>query len=230
MQGEGGIHPVSQEFINTARALTKKTGALLICDEIQCGLGRTGQVFAYQKYGVKPDVVTVAKPLAAGFPLGAVLTTEAAAQAFHPGMHGTTFGGGPLACAVAVAFLDTLVNTNLLTHVARVGDYFKGRLDKLAAKHPCIKSVRSLGLMVGVELDLADRAKAALKDMLERGVILNRTHDVVLRFLPPFIITEKHVDTVVNALDKSLAAWQPPADALAKTAPSSGRKPAQKSS
>ena len=229
VQGEGGIHPVSQEFISAARSLTKKSGALLICDEIQCGLGRTGQMFAYQKYGVKPDLVTLAKPLAAGFPLGAVLATDAAAQAFHPGMHGTTFGGGPLACAVAVAFLDTLVNDNLLSHVAQVGDYFKSRLDQLASKHSCIKTVRSLGLMVGVELDSADRAKAAHKDMLERGVILNRTHDVVLRFLPPFIITEKHVDTVVNALDKSLAAWQPPAGASAKASPASGRKPAHKS-
>ena len=205
VQGEGGINPLSQEFMNTARALTKKTGALLICDEIQCGLGRTGVAFAYQKFGIKPDIVTVAKPLASGLPLGAVLCTESVSQAFHPSMHGTTFGGGPLACAVAAAFLDQLTETNLMAQVAKVGGYFKRRLDELAAKHSSIRKVRGLGLMLGVELDSADRAKAVLKEMLQRGVLLSRTHDVVMRFLPPFIITEEHVDEAVKALDASLA-------------------------
>jgi acetylornithine aminotransferase/acetylornithine/N-succinyldiaminopimelate aminotransferase len=120
-------------------------------------------------------------------------------------MHGTTFGGGPLACAVAAAFLDQLTETNLMAQVAKVGGYFKRRLDELAAKHSSIRKVRGLGLMLGVELDSADRAKAVLKEMLQRGVLLSRTHDVVMRFLPPFIITEEHVDEAVKALDASLA-------------------------
>jgi acetylornithine aminotransferase/acetylornithine/N-succinyldiaminopimelate aminotransferase len=205
LQGEGGIHPVTAEFIQVARALTQKTGALLLCDEIQCGLGRTGLAFAFQQYGVKPDVVTVAKPLASGLPLGAILTTEAVSQAFHPGMHGTTFGGGPLACAVAVAFLDTLAETGLLRHINEIGEYFKGRLSELAAKHSCVREVRGAGLMLGMEVDTPERAKAVFKQLLEGGIICNRTHEVVLRFLPPYIITSKHVDAVIRALDTSLA-------------------------
>ncbi|MFB3814701.1 MAG: aspartate aminotransferase family protein [Terriglobales bacterium] len=205
LQGEGGIHPVSDEFMRTARALTKKSGALLICDEIQSGLGRTGRWFAFQKCGVRPDVVTVAKPLASGLPLGAILATNAAARAFHPGMHGTTFGGGPLACAVACAVVDTIEREHLLEHVNQVGGYFKLKLEQLAQKHACVRAVRGEGLMLGMELDAADRAKAVVKKLLAACVIINRTHEVVLRFLPPYIVTEKHVDTVIKALDAALA-------------------------
>ena len=130
IQGEGGIHPVSREFLKTARELTQKSGALLLLDEIQCGLGRTGKMFAFQHYGVKPDVVTLAKPLAAGLPLGAILVTEEVAEAIHPGMHGTTFGGGPLACAVALEVLKVIEDEKILGHVKEVGGYF---LDLLAA-------------------------------------------------------------------------------------------------
>jgi acetylornithine aminotransferase/acetylornithine/N-succinyldiaminopimelate aminotransferase len=196
---------VTAEFINAARVLSEKTGALLLCDEIQCGLGRTGMAFAYQHYGVKPDVVTVAKPLASGLPLGAILTTETVSQAFHPGMHGTTFGGGPLACAVAVAFLDTLTQNGLLRHITQTGEYFKRRLTELSAKHNCVRQVRGIGLMLGMELDTAERAKAVFKQLLDGGIVCNRTHDVVLRFLPPYIVTNKHVDAVIKALDVSLA-------------------------
>ena len=143
IQGEGGIQPLSPEFLRLARELTKKTGALLIVDEIQCGLGRTGKYFAYQHYGVQPDIVTVAKPLAAGLPLGALLTSDRVARAMHPGMHGTTFGGGPLACAVAIEFLRQL--EGLLGHVQEVGGYFHERLDALKAKHSCVREVRGWG-------------------------------------------------------------------------------------
>jgi acetylornithine aminotransferase/acetylornithine/N-succinyldiaminopimelate aminotransferase len=211
VQGEGGINPVAREFIQAARVLTKQSGALLLSDEIQSGLGRTGRPFAYQHYRVKPDIVTVAKPLANGLPLGAILTTSEVATAFHPGMHGTTFGGGPLACAVAVAVLDTMEREDLLAHVNEVGDYFKRRLVELAARHECVRDVRGLGLMLGLELDDATRAKAVLQGLLERGIIINRTHDVVLRFLPPYIITRKHVDTVVDTLDELLASTAPSA-------------------
>ncbi len=205
IQGEGGIHPVSREFMQAARTLTQKSGALLLCDEIQCGLGRTGSYFAYQKYGIKPDVVTVAKPLAGGLPMGALLTTEAVSKAIHPGMHGTTFGGGALTCAAALAFLETLQKERLLEHVNRVGDYFRGRLGELDRKHACVVDVRGAGLMLALELDSAERAKTVVKQLLDRGILINRTHEVVLRFLPPYIITEKHVDMAVKALDQALA-------------------------
>lgn len=205
IQGEGGIRPVSAEFLKTARELTKKSGALLMLDEIQCGLGRTGKVFAYQHYGITPDIVTVAKPLAAGLPLGAILTTEAVSKAFHPGMHGTTFGGGPLACAVALVFLETLEREKLLRHVNEVGKYFHEQLSKLDKNYACIKDVRAVGLMVGLELETADLAKAVVKAMLERGIIINRTHETTLRFLPPYIVTRKHIDQVVQALDEVLS-------------------------
>ncbi len=205
IQGEGGIHPVSAEFLQSARDLTKKSGALLILDEIQCGLGRTGKMFAYQHYGITPDIVTLAKPLAAGLPLGAILTTEAVSKAFHPGMHGTTFGGGPLACAVALTYLETLEKEKLLKHVNEVGAYFREQLSRLDQKHASITDIRAVGLMVGVELDDANLAKAVVKAMLDRGIIINRTHDTTLRFLPPFIVTRKHIDQVVQALDAVLS-------------------------
>jgi acetylornithine aminotransferase/acetylornithine/N-succinyldiaminopimelate aminotransferase len=206
VQGEGGIQPVSPEFLATARELTSNSGALLILDEIQCGLGRTGKYFAYQHYGVTPDIVTVAKPLAAGLPLGAILTTNNVAAAFHPGMHGTTFGGGPLACAAAETFVSILTSGGMLEHVAELGTYFRDRLTELKLKHKVIKEVRGLGLMVAAELKSADVAKAVMKQMLERGIIINRTHDKVLRFLPPYIIEREHIDQVIAALDEVLQA------------------------
>jgi acetylornithine aminotransferase/acetylornithine/N-succinyldiaminopimelate aminotransferase len=205
IQGEGGIHPVSREFLKTARELTQKTGALLLLDEIQCGLGRTGKMFAFQHYGVKPDVVTLAKPLAAGLPLGAILLTEEVAGAIHPGMHGTTFGGGPLACAVALEVLRVIEDEKILAHVKEVGGYFLDLLQQLDARHSCVVDVRGVGLMAGVELDSADLAKAVQKAMLDDKIIINRTHEKVLRFLPPFVVTKKQVKSVVEALDRVLS-------------------------
>jgi len=206
VQGEGGVLPASKEFLRAARALTRKTGALLIVDEIQSGLGRTGRYFAYQHYDVLPDVVTVAKPLAAGLPLGAILTTHAVSRCFHPGMHGSTFGGGPLACAVAIAFLETLEKEKLVDAARETGSYLRERAVRLQQKHDCIRDVRALGLMVGVELSSGDLAKSVVKEMLKRGIIINRTNENTLRFLPPFIITEKHIDRVITELDSVLAA------------------------
>jgi acetylornithine aminotransferase/acetylornithine/N-succinyldiaminopimelate aminotransferase len=202
IQGEGGIVPVDPEFLQLASRLTKKSGALLLLDEIQSGLGRTGRHFAYQHYGVKPDVVTVAKPLAGGLPLGAILTTERVSSAIHPGMHGTTFGGGPLACAVAIEFLRQ--EKKLLTHVRVLGEYFRAGLGALDKKHKSVLDVRGAGLMLALELDSADLAKAVAKQLLHDGIIINRTHETVLRFLPPYIIQKQHVDQVVRALDAAL--------------------------
>jgi len=208
VQGEGGIRPVSAEFLQLARNLTKRARALLILDEIQCGLGRTGRHFAYQHYGIQPDIVTVAKPLAAGLPLGAILTTDRVANSIHPGMHGSTFGGGPLACAVAIEFLRVL--DELLGQVRKSGDYFRGQLNWLQTKHACIRAVRGLGLMLGMELDSAEKAKAVVAEMLQRGMVINRTNENTLRFLPPYIIQQRHIDQVVRGLDEVLSSNLPP--------------------
>jgi acetylornithine/N-succinyldiaminopimelate aminotransferase len=202
IQGEGGICPVNPEFLQLASRLTKQSGALLMLDEIQCGLGRTGRHFAYQHYGVLPDVVTVAKPLACGLPLGAILTTERVASCMHPGMHGTTFGGGPLACAVAIEFLRE--EKKLLKHVRALGEYFHAALEALDQKHKSIQDVRGAGLMQAIELDSPELAKAVTQQLLQEGTIINRTHETVLRFLPPYVIQKKHVDQVVKALDTAL--------------------------
>ncbi len=205
IQGEGGIRPLSQEFLAEARRLADSTGALLIIDEIQAGLGRTGKWFAYQHYGIQPDITTVAKPLAAGIPLGAVLCTEEVARAIHPGMHGTTFGGGPLACAVAIAVIDTMEKNQLLSNATEVGGYFMDGLRTLAHRHEAITDVRGKGLMLAAELDSADLAKEVVAEMLKRRILINCTSDTVLRFLPPYILTRAHVDTALAALDEILA-------------------------
>jgi acetylornithine/N-succinyldiaminopimelate aminotransferase len=202
IQGEGGIHPVSREFFCVARELCDSTGALLMADEIQSGIGRTGKWFAYQHYGILPDVTTVAKPIAGGIPMGAMLCTEEASVAFNPGMHGTTFGGGPLACAVAVAVIDTIRRCHLLAHVEEVGGYFTAQLQALAARHECISEVRGVGLMIGIELNSSELAKSIAEQMMQRRIIINRTSETVLRFLPPYILERSHVDIAINALDE----------------------------
>jgi acetylornithine aminotransferase/acetylornithine/N-succinyldiaminopimelate aminotransferase len=202
IQGEGGIRPLTQEFFSEARALATSTGAFLIVDEIQSGMGRTGKWCAYQHYGIQPDITTLAKPLAGGIPIGAVLCTEEAARAIHAGMHGTTFGGGPLACAVAIAVIDTIEKDGLLAHATQVGDYFQSQLRVLAGRHEAIVVVRGKGLMVAAELDSADLAKLTVAEMLKRHILINCTSDTVLRFLPPFVLERSHVDTAIKALDE----------------------------
>jgi len=202
IQGEGGVRPLTQDFFAEARALATSTGALLIVDEIQSGMGRTGKWCAYQHYGIQPDVTTLAKPLAGGIPLGAVLCTEEVSHAIHAGMHGTTFGGGPLACAVAIAVIDYIEKENLLAHATEVGDYFQSQLRSLASRHSAIVEVRGKGLMLAAELDSADLAKLTVAEMLKRRILINCTSDTVLRFLPPYIIERAHVDTAIAALDE----------------------------
>src|SRR5208283_5370006 len=202
IQGEGGIRPLTQEFFAEARALASSTGALLIVDEIQSGMGRTGKWCAYQHYGIQPDITTLAKPLAGGIPLGAVLCTEEASRAIHAGMHGTTFGGGPLACAVAIAVIDAIESENLLKNATEVGDYFQTQLRTLASRHDAIVDVRGKGLMIAAEVDSADLAKLTVAEMLKRRIVINCTSDTVLRFLPPFILKREHVDHAIAALDE----------------------------
>ena len=205
IQGEGGIRPISKEFALAAQRLAARHNALLIADEIQSGIGRTGKWFAYQHYGIQPDLITVAKPIAGGLPLGALLVSEKVSQCIHPGMHGTTFGGGPLACAVALQILSVIERQKLLKHIDAVGNYLVEQLKELQHEHASIQEVRGFGLMVGMEMESADLAKAVVKQMLERGVILNRTDETVVRFLPPYLITKQHVDAAIRQLHAVLA-------------------------
>jgi acetylornithine aminotransferase/acetylornithine/N-succinyldiaminopimelate aminotransferase len=206
IQGEGGINPVTQEFFAECRALCDSTGALLLVDEIQTGLGRTGKWFAYQHYGIRPDITTLAKPLAGGIPMGTMMCTEEAARAITPGMHGTTFGGNPFACAVAIAVIDAMRDNSeaLLAHVNDVGAYFKSRLQELVDTYPSVKEVRGLGLMLGLELHSTDLATEIANQMMQARIILNRTSDTVLRFLPPYIVEKQHIDIAVAKLDELL--------------------------
>jgi acetylornithine aminotransferase/acetylornithine/N-succinyldiaminopimelate aminotransferase len=214
------VRPVSKEFFAAARELCDATGALLLADEIQSGLGRTGEWFAYQHYGILPDITTVAKPIANGLPMGAMLCTDEAARAFAPGMHGSTFGGGPLLCAVAIAVIDTMKQTNLLAHVRDVGGYFKEQLEWLRERHDCITAVRGMGLMLGIELDSEELAKRAAAEMMDQHIVINRTSETVLRFLPPYILERAHVDRAIAALDGILTTQPLNSAALAGRAPS----------
>jgi acetylornithine/N-succinyldiaminopimelate aminotransferase len=179
---------------------------LLIADEIQSGLGRTGKWCAFQQFGIQPDVTTLAKPLAGGLPLGAMLCSEEASRAIHAGLHGTTFGGGPLACAVAIAVIDTIEQEGLLKNIQETGAYFKQQLHDLAARHEPVVDVRGMGLMLAMEMNSADLAKQIVAKMLERRILINRTSETVLRFLPPYIMGREHVDLAISALNDILSA------------------------
>jgi predicted acetylornithine/succinylornithine family transaminase len=203
IQGEGGIYPLTPEFAAKGRELADRYNALLVADETQCGVGRPGVYFAYQlsQPVIMPDVVVAAKPVACGLPLGFILANEKAAAAIRPGMHGTTFGGGPLACRVALEFVDVL--DELLPSIRRMGGYFLDRLQHLASKHAVVKQVRGFGLMLGLELNVP--GKQLVLDGIGRGLLFNCTHDNVLRFLPPYIVTEKEVDRAIGILDRLIA-------------------------
>ena len=216
IQGEGGVHAATQAFWDRARALATEHGALMIADEIQCGLGRTGRYFAYQKFPAKPDIVLIAKPLAAGLPLGAILTTEQIAARVSPGVHGTTFGGGPLACAVALEFLKTVEEEKLLENIRARGAELHEGLTKLAAKFGFIREIRGEGLMIGVELSV--EGGPFVSEAMQRGLLINCTHDFTLRLLPPFIITRSQVREFLRLFEIVLSATQQQA-----SAPDSGK-------
>ncbi len=203
IQGEGGIHPISEAFYSRARQLCTAHDAALIVDEIQCGLGRTGRWFAYQKFPERPDLVTVAKPLAAGLPLGAVLARAKFASAFAPGLHGSTFGGGPLSCAVALAVLCTIQREQLLENVRARGAELLAGLHELARRFRFIREIRGEGLMLGIELETD--AAPYVEQALARGLLLNATHERVLRLLPPYILTAAQVRTFLTCLADVLA-------------------------
>jgi acetylornithine/succinyldiaminopimelate/putrescine aminotransferase len=200
--GEGGIYECSVEFLRECRTLADRHRAALIFDEIQCGLGRTGAIFAFQSFGVTPDIVAIAKPIAAGLPLGAFLAKEEFATAISPGQHGTTFGGGPLACRVALEFLAVVEEEKLLENVNKLGAYLQQELKGLVEKRAAAKEVRGRGFIQGIQLDVP--ARPIVDAALEHGVLFNSTQDTVVRFLPPFLLEEKHVDKGIRLLKKLL--------------------------
>jgi acetylornithine/N-succinyldiaminopimelate aminotransferase len=202
VQGEGGVVPLPAEFMLAGRRLCDRHGALLVVDEIQCGLGRTGKYFAFEHYGFQPDVLTLAKSLAAGYPLGAVLGNARVAESLKQGDHGTTFGGGPLACRLALEVLDVIDQEGLIARVNELGKYLTEGLKKLALGHRTIGEIRAMGLMIGVEMGSA--AKEVVARLLKRGIITNAAHDTVLRLLPPFIVEKAHIDEFLATLDEVL--------------------------
>ena len=198
IQGEGGIYPACKSYLEAARALCDKHQALLIFDEVQTGIGRTGKWFAYEHYGVVPDVLTSAKALGGGFPIGACLARGEAAQTLVPGDHGSTYGGNPLACATALAVLETIEEEHLLANAHAMGAYFVHRLNEPRFQGK-IADIRAVGLMVGVELAAPD-AKRVLTEAMERGLLMSAIGDHILRFVPPLIITQADVDEAVDVL------------------------------
>lgn len=200
IQGEGGIYPATAEYARRVRELADRYNALLVFDEIQCGVGRPGTYFAYQLADpvILPDVMVVAKPMACGLPLGAIVSNEKAAAAIASGMHGSTFGGGPLACRVGLEFFDIL--DGLLPNICQLGNYFQHKLDDLKRRYSFIKEVRGHGLMIGMELDMP--GKPFVLAAMQQGLLINATHEVVLRFLPPYTVTEGEIDQACSKLAK----------------------------
>jgi len=204
VQGEGGLATPPLDYLRGLRTLCDRRGLLLVLDEIQTGLGRTGRAFAHEHAGIAPDVMTLAKALGGGLPIGAMLTTERLAAVFTPGAHGTTFGGNPVACAAALAALRELTSPALLEHVRDVGGYLRERLDGLVAKHANAVEVRGLGLMLGLVLDRPGAPIVAR--CLADGLLINCTAERVLRLTPPLIVERRHVDEAVDVLDRALGA------------------------
>jgi acetylornithine/succinyldiaminopimelate/putrescine aminotransferase len=200
--GEGGILECSVEFLQECRTLADRFKAALIFDEIQCGLGRTGTLFAFQTFGVKPDIVAIAKPIAGGLPLGAFISREEFASAISAGQHGTTFGGGPLACRVALEYLAIVEEENLLANVNKVGGYLQQQLQHLVDEYAAAKEVRGRGFIQGIDLEIPSRP--IVEQGLAQGVLFNSTQDTVVRFLPPFLLQEQHVDKGIRVLRKFL--------------------------
>ena len=203
IQGEGGINIAKESFLKGLRELCDKKEILLILDEVQCGLGRTGKIFAYQHYGIEPDIMTLAKPLGGGLPIGATLAKESVASCFEPGDHASTFGGNPLVCACALTFLEILEEENLVEKAQKRGEYFKNKLNGLKKKFPFIKEIRGKGLMVGIELKF--EGKNIVEECRKEGLLINSTSKNVLRFLPPLIVKENEINQAVEILNRVLS-------------------------
>lgn len=204
VQGEGGVWPATPEYLRAVRALCDEQGILLILDEIQTGIGRTGSMFAFERYGIRPDILTLGKALAGGLPIGAFLAREAIAQAFKPGDHGSTFGGNPVVCAAGVATLDVVEAEGLVQRAAHRGAYFVARLQELAAEQPVIAEVRGAGLLIAVQFS-SDISDAVTRAALERGLLLNAVMPNAIRLMPPLVISEAEIDEAIAILRAVLA-------------------------
>lgn len=203
IQGEGGIHEATPEYVKAVRKICDENDLLFILDEVQTGIGRTGKLFGYEHYGVVPDIMTLAKGLGSGFPIGAIVAKEDKAV-FKPGDHASTFGGNPLACAAGIAVLNEVTKDGFLESVDKKGKYFREGLETLQKKHKVVKEIRGKGLMVGCELDLEDASEIVLK-ALEKGLLINSVSHNVLRFVPPLIVTEEEIDEALQILDDVLS-------------------------
>jgi acetylornithine aminotransferase len=199
IQGEGGVNMPSPGYFQKVREICDRHGLLLIFDEVQVGMGRTGKLFAYEHFGVTPDIMTLAKALAGGAPIGTMLAKDKFAAAFVPGTHGSTFGGNPLVCAAAIATVRTILEDGLLNRCEEIGEYLTGELEALQHKYHFVKEVRGVGLMIGMNLDIP--GAEIVKKGHDRGVLLNVTHDTVLRFVPPLVVTKQEIDAMIAILD-----------------------------
>jgi acetylornithine/N-succinyldiaminopimelate aminotransferase len=206
VQGEGGLSVASHEFLRGLRALCDRVGALLVLDEIQCGLGRTGTLWAHEPYGIRPDIMTIAKPLGGGLPIGAILMTQPVADVIHVGDHGSTFAGGPLVTAVAQVVFRRIADPAFLAHVREVGDYLGEALGDLAAAHPEVLELRGRGLMRGLRIQ--GSAAAVREAGHQAGILLATAGDDVVRLLPPLIFERHHVDEAIEKLGQALTSAQ----------------------
>ncbi|SET65739.1 acetylornithine aminotransferase [Natronincola peptidivorans] len=200
IQGEGGVTPVDKDFLKEVKAICEEKDILLIFDEIQCGVARTGKLFAYENYGIEPDIMTLAKALGSGFPIGAMIAKDKVAEVFNPGDHGTTFGGNPLACATALGTMNFILKEKLWKKAEESGAYFAEKLTELIDKYPWVKQVKGKGLMVGLELEI--EGGFIVEKAFEERLLMNCTAGNVLRFLPPLIIEKEEIDKSVEILDK----------------------------
>jgi predicted acetylornithine/succinylornithine family transaminase len=205
VQGEGGVHVAEKSYLKRLKKLCAENGALLIFDEVQTGFGRTGKLFAYEHYGVRPDLMTLAKGMASGVAIGALAGTKKVMATFMPGTHAATFGGNPLACQAGMATLETIADETFLANAAATGGYFSGRLQELKQRFSAIREVRGLGLMLAIELDRP--GAGIVQECLQRGYLINCVQDKTLRFLPPLIVTRKEIDGLIKALASILGAF-----------------------
>ncbi len=202
IQGEGGIVCVTKEFVDALESLRKKYGFLIVADEIQSGIGRTGKLFGYQHFNFQPDIVTVAKPIGGGLPLGAILGSKKVADVWSYGVHGTTFGGNPVSCAAGIATLDIVLTDEFLRNVKTNSNYFFKKLHDLKSQYPVIKEVRGFGYMIGI--NLTKESTTIVDFMLQHGVLVNSTANTVIRILPPLIAGEKEFNTLLEILELGL--------------------------
>ncbi len=203
IQGEGGINVATEEYLEAIRELCDKNGAVMILDEVQSGMGRTGKWFAYQHFGIEPDIITMAKALGGGTAIGAMMAKSEIAASLVPGKHASTFGGNALACAAGVAVIEAIEEDNLLENAVQMGRYTKEKLEKLKEKYGIIDHVRGIGLMIGVQL--RGPGKTIVDKCLDKGLRINCTHDTVLRFMPAMIVTKEQIDQAIEILDSALS-------------------------